>query len=87
MRQRGVSYQLREGVDPAGAIPPELIVGAWAVDPSGRPTGEFIPNPVGRVAQSLVAWRATVVIAGQRRRRTTTTRSIHKTDSRMTAPS
>jgi hypothetical protein len=26
-------------------VPPEAIVGAWAVDESGRLTGEFVPNP------------------------------------------
>jgi hypothetical protein len=26
-------------------VPPEAIVGAWAVDESGHLTGEFVPNP------------------------------------------
>jgi hypothetical protein len=26
-------------------VAPELIIGAWAVDESGRLTGEFMPNP------------------------------------------
>jgi hypothetical protein len=26
-------------------VPPEAIAGAWAVDESGRLTGEFVPNP------------------------------------------
>jgi len=41
----GWVYEIAEGVDPRGRVPPELIVGAWAVDDSGELTGEFVPNP------------------------------------------
>lgn len=38
-------YEIAGGVDPSGRVPPELIIGAWAVDDSGELTGEFVPNP------------------------------------------
>ena len=41
----GWVYEIRPGVDPLGAVAPEDIVGAWAVDSDGAPTGEFTPNP------------------------------------------
>jgi hypothetical protein len=41
----GWVYEIHPGVDPHGAVPPELIIGAWAVDESGNLTGEFEPNP------------------------------------------
>jgi hypothetical protein len=46
----GWVYEIHPGVDPHGAVPPEHIIGAWAVNESGVLTGEYIPNPryVGR---------------------------------------
>jgi hypothetical protein len=41
----GWVYEIRAGVDPIGAVPPEDIIGAWAVNADGQPTGEFSPNP------------------------------------------
>ncbi len=41
----GWIYEVDPSADPAGRVPPELIRGAWAVDESGEPTGEFLPNP------------------------------------------
>jgi hypothetical protein len=41
----GWVYEIGEGVDPAGEVPPELIRGAWAVDAAGELTGEYRPNP------------------------------------------
>lgn len=41
----GWVYEIRAGVDPMGAVPPEDIVGAWTIDARGEPTGEYTPNP------------------------------------------
>jgi hypothetical protein len=41
----GWVYEIRSGVDPMGAVPPEDIAGAWAIDEAGHPTGTFTPNP------------------------------------------
>jgi len=41
----GWVYEIAPGVDPAGRVPPELIVGAWGVDDAGELTGTFEPNP------------------------------------------
>ncbi len=41
----GWVYEIAEGYDPNGAVPPEAIVGAWQVDDAGNITGEFKPNP------------------------------------------
>jgi len=41
----GWVYEIEEGFDPNGAVPPEAIVGAWQVDESGNIVGEFKPNP------------------------------------------
>src|SRR4051794_19891921 len=43
--RNGYVYEIRPGVDRNGRVPPEHIVGAWAVGPDGVPTGEFTPNP------------------------------------------
>jgi len=37
-------YEVAGGVEPSDRVPPDLIVGAWAVDDSGALTGEFVPN-------------------------------------------
>jgi hypothetical protein len=41
----GWVYEIHPGVDPSGEVPPESIIGAWAVDDAGELTGEYIPNP------------------------------------------
>jgi len=41
----GWVYEIGEGVDPAGEVPPEMVRGAWAVDAAGELTGEYLPNP------------------------------------------
>jgi hypothetical protein len=41
----GWVYEIAGGIDPAGEVPPEFILGAWAVDARGELTGEFVPNP------------------------------------------
>jgi hypothetical protein len=41
----GWVYEIEEGVDPPGRVPPEKIAGAWAVDDAGELTGEFRSNP------------------------------------------
>ncbi len=41
----GWVYEIRPGVNPLGAVPPEDIRGAWSIDAAGEPTGEFTPNP------------------------------------------
>ena len=41
----GWVYEIQSGVDPAGEVAPEQIIGAWAVSAGGELTGEFTPNP------------------------------------------
>ena len=41
----GWVYEIDDGYDPNGAVPPEAIVGAWQVDDAGNIVGEFKPNP------------------------------------------
>ncbi len=41
----GWVYEIDEGYDPDGAVPPEGIVGAWRVNEAGSIVGEFKPNP------------------------------------------
>ena len=41
----GWVYEIRSGIDPDGAVPPEAIKGGWKIGPDGRPTGEYVPNP------------------------------------------
>lgn len=41
----GWVYVIAPGVDPAGAVPPEQIVGAWKVDAEGNLTDSFVWNP------------------------------------------
>lgn len=41
----GWVYEIGEGLDPNGAIPPQAIIGAWQVGPDGKIVGEFKPNP------------------------------------------
>ena len=41
----GWVYEISEGYDPNGEVPPEAILGAWQVDDSGNIVGEFRPNP------------------------------------------
>lgn len=38
-------YEIAPGWDPDGEVPSGAILGAWPIDDSGNPTGEFIPNP------------------------------------------
>ncbi len=40
----GWVYEIRPGADPLRTVAPEDVVGAWSVDGSGEPTGEFTPN-------------------------------------------
>ena len=40
----GWVYEIDASVDPEGAVPPELIKGAWKVGDDGVPTGEFEAN-------------------------------------------
>ena len=51
----GWVYEVEPGVDPAGAIRPDQILGAWAVDELGFPTGEFLRNPNSRSASRETA--------------------------------
>jgi hypothetical protein len=44
----GWVYAVDASHDPAGAVPPEGIVGAWRVGDDGRPTGEYRANPSHR---------------------------------------
>ena len=41
----GWVYEIDPKFDPAGAIPPEGIKGAWKVDENGELTGEYKSNP------------------------------------------
>lgn len=41
-------YEIDGEFGPDDAVPPEAIVGAWTVGPTGVLTGEFIPNPKHR---------------------------------------
>lgn len=41
----GWVYEIDEGYDLNGAIPPEAIVGAWQVNEAGSIIGDFKPNP------------------------------------------
>jgi hypothetical protein len=41
----GWVYVIDGTFGPDDAVPPEHIVGAWAVDGAGRLTGEFKANP------------------------------------------
>lgn len=41
----GWVYEIDDGYEPDGAVPPEAIVGAWQVDDGGNIVGEFLPNP------------------------------------------
>lgn len=38
-------YAIGPSSDPLGHVPPEGIVGAWAIGPDGVRTGEFTSNP------------------------------------------
>jgi hypothetical protein len=40
-----IDESLVDGDAYSGAVPPEAIKGAWAVNADGRLTGEFTPNP------------------------------------------
>tara|TARA_R110002110_G_scaffold415856_1_gene658386 strand:- start:28600 stop:28806 length:207 start_codon:yes stop_codon:yes gene_type:complete len=40
----GWVYKIDQKYDLSGDIPPEAIVGAWAVDSKGEITGDFIQN-------------------------------------------
>lgn len=41
----GWVYAIDGRYDKEGAVPPEAVEGAWAVDESGNIVGDFIPNP------------------------------------------
>jgi len=41
----GFVYEIDPRYDPNGRVPPEGVVGAWAVGEDGIPTGEFKANP------------------------------------------
>jgi hypothetical protein len=41
----GWVYAIDGRYDRDGAVPPEVIQGAWRADESGEIVGEFIPNP------------------------------------------
>lgn len=41
----GWVYEIDQGYDPNGAIPPEAILGAWQVNERGDIVGDFRPNP------------------------------------------
>jgi len=38
-------YEIDPAFDRASPVPPHGIVGAWRIDDSGSPTGEFVANP------------------------------------------
>lgn len=38
-------YEIADGHDPNGAVPPEAIIGAWKIDAEGNIVEDFIPNP------------------------------------------
>jgi hypothetical protein len=48
----GWVYAIDGEYDPDAAVHPEAIKGAWKVDDSGEITGDFIPNPNYRAADS-----------------------------------
>ena len=41
----GRVYQVEGDYGPDDFIPPEAVVGFWAVDDDGKIVGDFIPNP------------------------------------------
>ena len=41
----GWVYEIADGYDPDGAVPPQAIKGAWKVDERGEITDEYKPNP------------------------------------------
>jgi hypothetical protein len=41
----GWVYEIQRGVDPAGEVAPEQVIGGWAVGLDGELTGELVPNP------------------------------------------
>lgn len=41
----GWVYEIADGYDPDGAVPPEAIKGAWKIGEDGVPTGAYEPNP------------------------------------------
>jgi hypothetical protein len=41
----GWVYAIDPAFDPRDRIPPEGVIGAWKIDDSGQPTGEYTPNP------------------------------------------
>ena len=41
----GWVYEIGQGIDLKGHIPPAAIVGYWKVDEAGKIVGEFVPNP------------------------------------------
>lgn len=41
----GWVYEIADGWDPNGAVPPGAIVRGWKIGPTGTPTGEYQDNP------------------------------------------
>ena len=41
----GHVYEIAQGWEPDGAIPPGAIIRGWAIGPDGRATGDFVDNP------------------------------------------
>jgi hypothetical protein len=41
----GWVYAIEGEYGPDEAVPPQVVKGAWKVDPDGKIVGEFIPNP------------------------------------------
>jgi hypothetical protein len=54
----GWVYEIAAGVDPAGRVPPEYVIGAWAVNDVGELTGEYLPNPNYRASPASAAAEA-----------------------------
>ena len=41
----GWVYRIQGTYSSDDAVPPEVIIGAWKVDPEGKIVGDFVPNP------------------------------------------
>lgn len=59
----GWVYKIDGVFGPDEGVPPEAVVGAWKVDPSGNLTGEFIVNPNYKVKPSATVAEQAAVAA------------------------
>lgn len=61
-RDRGWAYEVDPAFEGTDVVPREHIIGAWRIDDSGSPTGDFVENPYFRAPPRRSVWVIVLVV-------------------------